>query len=87
VFVDTTGLTNQSTLRWTREPDEHRRGYEIVWRTTTNPVWTHRIPVGDVAEATVDVSKDNVVLGVRAVGKDGHRSPAVFPFPTPTPTP
>ena len=25
--------------------------------------------------------KDNVIFGVRAVGRDGHRSPAVFPFP------
>jgi hypothetical protein len=83
VVVDVTNLTNQTTLKWTSDPDPHRRGYEVVWRPTINPVWTHRIEVGDVSEATVDVSKDNVVLGVRAVGKDGHRSPAVFPFPSP----
>ena len=34
-----------------------------------------------MTEATVNVSKDNVVFGVRAVSDDGHRSPAVFPFP------
>jgi len=81
VVLDVTELTNRSTLRWTREPDLHRAGYEVVWRPTINPSWTHRIGVGDVSEATVDVSKDNVILGVRAVGRDGHHSPAVFPFP------
>ena len=48
---------------------------------TTNPVWTHVIDVGDVTEATIDLSKDNVFFGVRAVEhRAGHRSPAVFPF-------
>lgn len=29
----------------------------------------------------VGISKDNAVFGVRSVGEDGYRSPAVFPFP------
>ncbi len=38
------------------------------------------IDVGNVATATIDLSKDNVVFGVRSVSVDGFRSPAVFPF-------
>lgn len=81
VLMDVSHLTNTTTLRWTSQPDPRRKGFEIVWRPTINPVWTHRIFVGDVNRATVDLSKDNVVFGVRAVGQGGHRSPAVFPFP------
>jgi Zn-dependent M28 family amino/carboxypeptidase len=81
VVIDVSELTNQTTLRWTHGTDPNLAGYEVVWRPTINPFWTHAIKVGDVREATVDVSKDNVVFGVRSVSHDGHRSPAVFPFP------
>jgi hypothetical protein len=81
VVIDVSELTNQTTLHWTHGTDPNLAGYEVVWRPTINPFWTHAIRVGDVREATVDVSKDNVVFGVRSVNHDGHRSPAVFPFP------
>jgi hypothetical protein len=29
----------------------------------------------------VDLSKDNLLLGVQAVDKDGNVSPATYPFP------
>lgn len=39
------------------------------------------IEVGDVTEMTVDLSKDNVFFGVRAMDRDGNRSPVAFPKP------
>lgn len=39
------------------------------------------IPVGDVTGVTIDLSKDNVFFGVRAVDRDGHRGPVAFPVP------
>jgi hypothetical protein len=81
VVIDVTDLTNQTTLRWTQGTGTNLAGYEVVWRPTINLVWTHAIPVRNGSEATVGVSKDNVVFGVRSVSRDGHRSPAVFPFP------
>ena len=45
------------------------------------PDWTHVIPVGDVTTVTIDLSKDNVHFGVRAVDRDGHRSPVAAPRP------
>ena len=57
-------------------------GYEVVWRPTISPVWTHVVPVGKVATATLQgFSKDNALIGVRAVGADGKRTPAVLPIP------
>jgi hypothetical protein len=79
--IDTTQLTNASTLMWQRGTDADLAGYEIVWRETTEPDWTHVIPVGDVTTATIDLSKDNVQIGVRAVDRDGHRSPVAAPQP------
>jgi hypothetical protein len=81
VTIDTSVLTNDTKLDWTHGSDASLAGYEVVWRPTIAPFWTHVIPVGDVDTATIDLSKDNVVFGVRAVSHDGHRSPAVFPFP------
>jgi Zn-dependent M28 family amino/carboxypeptidase len=81
VVVDTSALTNDTTLRWTRGADAELAGYEVVWRPTIAPLWTHVIPVGDTTTATIDLSKDNVIFGVRSVSRDGFRSPAVFPFP------
>ena len=52
VKVDTTELTNDTTLKWTLDPAA--AGYEIVWRPTISPVWTHVVPVGKVATATFD---------------------------------
>jgi Peptidase family M28 len=79
VTVDTTQLTNDTMLSWTVDPAA--ASYEVVWRPTTTPFWTHRIPVGKVGTTTIDLSKDNVVFGVRAIGTHGHRSPAAFPLP------
>ncbi|HJQ00152.1 MAG TPA: M28 family metallopeptidase, partial [Jatrophihabitans sp.] len=75
LIIDTTQLTNDSTLRWDRGTEPDLAGYEIVWRPCTEPDWTFAIPVGDVTTATVDLSKDNVFFGLRAVDQAGHRSP------------
>jgi hypothetical protein len=77
----TAALTNASTLTWDRGPDPDLAGYEILWRETTAADWTHVIPVGDVTTATIDLSKDNVFFGVRAVDAAGHRSPVASPQP------
>ncbi|MEU4240499.1 M28 family metallopeptidase [Actinoplanes sp. NPDC026619] len=82
VVIDTTQLTNETTLRWQPNPEPDLAGYELVWRETTDPDWTHSLPVGDVTTATVDLSKDNVFFGVRAVDEAGNRSPVAAPQPS-----
>jgi hypothetical protein len=81
VGVRTDQLTNDTDLVWQRGTEPDLAGYEVVWRETTAPEWTHVIEVGDVTTAKVDLSKDNVFFGVRAVGKNGYRSPVAFPTP------
>jgi Peptidase family M28 len=81
VVIDTSQLTNDTTLRWQRGTEPDLAGYEVVWRETTEPTWSRVIAVGDVATVTVHLSKDNVFFGVRAVDHDGHRSPVAFPVP------
>ena len=81
--VDTTQLTNDTTVNWAANPEPDIAGYEIVWRESTDPLWTHRIPVGNVTSYTIDgLSKDNVQIGVRAVDREGYRSPVAFPVPS-----
>jgi len=71
--------TNFSTLSWTANPEPDLAGYEIVMRETTSADWTSALDVGNVTTVTLDISKDNVQFGVRAVDQAGHRSPAGFP--------
>jgi hypothetical protein len=81
VQIDTTALTNNTTLTWAPNHEPDLKGYEIVWRATTDPTWTHVIPVGKRTRVTVPLSKDNVYFGVRSIDKSGNRSPAAFPTP------
>ncbi|KIJ45212.1 hypothetical protein M422DRAFT_30060 [Sphaerobolus stellatus SS14] len=84
--ISTSVLTNNSTLTWVPGSDvvdPNLAGFEVLWRPTTEPFWSHIIPVGSVTKTTVLLSKDNVIMGVRAVGKNGFKSPAAYPFPGP----
>lgn len=81
VVIDTTQLTNETTLRWQPGTEPDLAGYEVVWRETTAPDWEHVVKVGKVSEVTIDLSKDNVFFGVRAVDTSGNRSPAAAPQP------
>ncbi|HEY2237835.1 MAG TPA: M28 family metallopeptidase, partial [Streptosporangiaceae bacterium] len=71
--------TNLTTLSWDANPDPDLAGYEVVMRETTSADWTSTIPVGTATTVTLDISKDNVQFGLRAIDQAGHRSPAAFP--------
>lgn len=76
-------LTNDTDLKWAASTAEDIAGYEIVWRETTDPFWTHSRFVGNVTSYTMEnMSKDNWFFGIRAVDKDGYRSPVAYPRPT-----
>jgi hypothetical protein len=74
-----TELATDTTLRWEGLSDDDVAGYEIVWRATTSPTWEHVKDVGKVAEATLPLSKDEFLFGVRSYGRDGWRSVVAFP--------
>ena len=78
----TTRLTNDTDLKWDANKEPDLAGYEIVWRETTAPVWTNARAVGNVTSFTMKgMSKDNYFFGVRAVDKQGNKSPVSFPHP------
>jgi len=81
VRIITAKLTNETTLRWDANLEPDLAGYEIVWRETTAPGWQQSKSVGNMLEATLPISKDNVNFGVRAVDRAGHRSPAAAARP------
>jgi acetylornithine deacetylase/succinyl-diaminopimelate desuccinylase-like protein len=75
-------LSNDTELRWEANKEPDLADYEIVWRETTDAVWTNSKPVGNVTSFTMKgMSKDNYFFGVRSVDKDGNKSPASYPHP------
>ncbi|HEY2277543.1 MAG TPA: M28 family metallopeptidase [Streptosporangiaceae bacterium] len=70
---------NTTTLSWDANPEADLAGYEVVMRETTSLNWTSAVGVGNVTTATLNISKDNVQFGLRAVDRAGHRSPVAFP--------
>jgi hypothetical protein len=78
----TTRLGNDTELRWDASTAADIAGYEIVWRDTTSPVWTNSQPVGNVTNFVMKgMSKDNYFFGVRAVDREGNKSPVSYPRP------
>jgi Peptidase family M28 len=70
---------NTTTLSWTANPESNLAGYEVVMRETTAADWTRATDVGNVTTVTLNISKDNVQFGLRAVDTAGNRSPVAFP--------
>jgi hypothetical protein len=78
MLVKTLGY--DTALAW--QPVARAASYEIVWRATDEPTWTHVRNVGAVTAYTVKgVSKDDYIFGVRAVDAQGRRSVAAYPTP------
>jgi len=60
-------------LRWAASPGAV--GYRIFWREAWTPDWQHALAIGNVTEYVLpDVSIDDYVFGVAAIGPDGHES-------------
>jgi hypothetical protein len=79
VHILTKNLENDSTLTWDAAPGA--ASYEVLWRVTTSPEWEHARNFGGATRATLQISKDNVTFGVRAVAGAGHCSLVVVPTP------
>jgi hypothetical protein len=71
--------TNLTTLTWNANPEPNLANYEVVMRETTAADWTDTIDAGKATTVTLDISKDNVQFGLRAVDTAGNRSPVAFP--------
>ncbi|MBK7391745.1 MAG: M28 family metallopeptidase [Chloracidobacterium sp.] len=82
VGIVTTRLTNDTELKWDANTDGDIAGYEVVWRDTTAAEWQgSQVVTGATTFLAKGMSKDNYFFGVRAVDKDGNKSPVVYPRP------
>jgi len=83
VRLVTKNLENDSSLTWSASPGGSATKYEVLWRPTSDSDWPPQNveTVGNVTQAILKRSKDNVVFAVRAVDSKGHRSVAVVPLP------
>jgi hypothetical protein len=85
VRVHTSELSNDTDLEWSANSEPDLAGYEIVYRDTVEPYWTDVIAVSatTTGKRVLGITKDNFLFGVRAVDRDGNRSPVAFPRPVP----
>ena len=64
-----------AVLHWYPNTEPDLAGYAVMIRSTTSPVWEREIWVGNVTSYTMpDVSIDDIVIGVKAVDRDGNQS-------------
>lgn len=79
----TKNLENDSTITWSASPGGLATKYEVLWRPTTDSDWPPQNveAVGNVTQATLKRSKDNVIFAVRAVDAKGRSSLPVVPLP------
>jgi len=64
-----------AVLHWYPNTEPDLAGYAVLVRSTTSPIWEREIWVGNVTSYTMpDVSIDDVVIGVKAVDRDGNQS-------------
>lgn len=77
----TKALVNDSTLVWEPSPGGLASGYLVLWRDTGASDWDHAQLFGNVSQATMPLSKDNVIFAVQATDAKGHRSLPVLPTP------
>ncbi len=78
VKVDVKNLTNLTVLNWQAPKAGKVKGYYILMRETTSPVWQKKIFTSQTS-ATLPYSKDNYFFAVQAVNETGNESLPVVP--------
>jgi len=72
----TRGAGYDAVMKWKNaQPEPDLAGYAVVIRKSTSPDWEREIYVGDVTSYTLpNVNIDEVILGVKAIDRDGNES-------------
>jgi hypothetical protein len=78
VLMDVKELTNSTKLIWKKPVTGTVKGYNILYRETSSPVWTDKIFTTETTY-TVPVSKDNFIFAVQSVSTMGNESLPVIP--------
>jgi len=80
VRVDTRRLTNFTNLSWKAPKSGKVKGYYVLMRETTSPVWQKKFFTTDT-KMDLPYSKDNYFFAVQSVSEDGNEGLAVVPMP------
>lgn len=80
VRIDVRGLTNKSTLIWKAPEIKKVKGYYVLMRETSSPMWEKKFFTTETT-LTLPYSKDNYFFAVQSVAENGEESLAVWPIP------
>lgn len=78
VRVEVRNLTNSTTLNWKAPKNGKTKGYYILMRETTSPVWQKKIFTTETT-AMLPYSKDNYFFAVQSVSDTGNEGLPVVP--------
>jgi hypothetical protein len=78
VKIDVKKLTNSSYIYWKAPKTGSVKGYYILIRETTSPVWQKKVYTESL-EMRLPYSKDNYFFSVQAVNETGNESLPVIP--------
>ncbi|HEY6954652.1 MAG TPA: M28 family metallopeptidase, partial [Flavisolibacter sp.] len=78
VKIETRRLTNSSSLTWQMPKTGKVKGYYILMRETTSPIWQRKFYTTQT-EMTLPYSKDNYFFAVQSVSESGNESLPVVP--------
>lgn len=78
VLMDVKELSNFTKLSWEKPTSGKVRGYQVLIRETSNPVWTERIFTTETS-IIIPLSKDNYLFAVESISTSGNQSLPVVP--------
>lgn len=80
VRVETRRLTSYTNLSWKPSATGKVKGYYVLMRETTSPVWEKKMFTSDT-KMDLPFSKDNYFFAVQSVSEEGNESLPVLPVP------
>jgi hypothetical protein len=78
--VETRNLTNSTSLSWKAPATGSPKGYFVLLRETTSPVWQRKF-FTTATNLRLPYSKDNYFFAVQSVNEGGNESLPVVPLP------
>jgi hypothetical protein len=78
VKIETRRLTNTSSLSWQAPKTGKVKGYYVLMRETTSPIWQKKFFTIETT-MTLPYSKDNYFFAVQSVNETGNESLPVVP--------
>jgi hypothetical protein len=80
VKIETARLTNFTTLTWKAPKTGKVKGYYVLVRETTSPMWQKKYLTAET-RMELPYSKDNYFFAIQSVSEDGNEGLPVMPVP------